>query len=546
MEETEGPEILMDPGDPVELSGTYYPTLEEAFKHLDATAPNYIKLHGDVAPAKFTLPTGISELTIMSDSTTRTITLPRITSLAPSFKFYLDDVNIVSAGASSLTINARNDFNLSKVSFAPVTSISVAANHEIFMQGSISGVGKLRGTSTSKLTIYESTDVSEITNFDTVWIPATDPVKVSGRVSGINTMDGKLRMLSADKANTAVIKKAEGTLSLAYNNGAVTKATVTEVTGLLKVEVYDEGTDTLTKLPSGIPILTAGGTANLTDHLWIDNKDAANHTLDAYAYNREIRAEYSGALTLNGTDDYPNFEKAFENLVENADNTIELHTDIAPAKFALPAKKITKLSIIGDGAHDYDKRNIKLPKVTSLAPAYELFLKKVSFYSEGATSFAINAKGDLDFENVDFFPTANISVPANHSITLAGEYCTGIGRVSGTNSSSLIVQDNVFVNEAANFKRVSITNGKTFRVFGRVSGVDTLDKGTLRLSTSGTAVASVIKTVDNAGIVLEYSETQNAVLSSCSVIRHMPFLRSRPVPRSSPLAAQTTTPPGSR
>ncbi|MBP5606554.1 MAG: hypothetical protein J6X60_13610 [Ruminiclostridium sp.] len=277
----EVPEEPKGSGNAMQLGGVFYESFEEAFKHLDKTAPNYIYLHEDIAPAKFTLPTGISELTIMSDGTTRTITLPKITSLAPSFKFCLDDVNIVSAGASSLTINARNDFNLNKVSFAPVTNISVAANHEIFMQGSISGIGKLSGSSTSKLTIYESTDVSEIANFDTVWIPATDPVKVSGKVSGINTMDGKLRMLSADKANTAVIKKAQGTLSLAYNNGAVTKATVTEVPGLLRVAVYDEGTNTLTKLPSGIPILTAGGTANLTDHLSIENKDSANHNLDA-------------------------------------------------------------------------------------------------------------------------------------------------------------------------------------------------------------------------------------------------------------------------
>ncbi|MCR5502094.1 MAG: hypothetical protein K6F53_03730, partial [Lachnospiraceae bacterium] len=516
IEDTEEPEILKDPSDPVELGGVFYPSLEEAFKHLDATAPNFIILHEDIAPARFSLPTGISELTIMSDGTTRTITLPKTTSLAPSFKFDLDNVNIVSAGASSLTINAKQDFNLTKVSFTPVTNISVAAKHEIIMQGAINGIGKLSGTSTSKLTIYESTEVSEIANFDKVWITSTDPVKVSGKVSGITTLDGKLRMLSADKANTAVIKNAQGTLSLAYNNGAVTKATVTEIPGLLRIEVYDEGTDTPTKLPSGIPILTAGGTADLTDHLWIDNKDSANHTLNAYAYNREIRAEFSGALTLNDTD-YPNFEKAFENLVENSENTITLHTDLAPAKFALPTKKIKKLSIIGDGTYDYDKRKITLPKVTSLAPAYELFIKKVDFYNPGVTSFAINAKADIDLENVDFFPNANISVPADHSITLAGRYCTGIGKVSGTNRSSLIVQDDVFVGEVANFKRLSVTAGKTFSVYGKVSGIDTLEKGILRLGTLGTPTASVIKTVDNAELILDYDEAGKTVLSKVTV-----------------------------
>ena len=496
------------------------PNLEVAFKKLSPTGYNEIVLHKDFAPAKFVLPTGIEELSIKSDSYRRSLTLPKIKTLAPSFILHLKNVDIKSSDVTTLSVNAKKDIYIEDVTFLTPTNISVAAGAAITIYGQSNGIEKLSGTKTSTLAIWEDQSVSEIATFKSVWIsdyPAAE-LRVSKKVSGIESLQGKLRMLSADKASSAVINKAEGTISLAYDNGAVTKATITGIPGLLKIAVYDVGTDTLSKLPSGTPILTAGSTdtEDFINRISLDNRDPANHQLNVYAYNKEIRAEFSGALTLNGTD-YPNFEKAFENLVENSENTITLHTDLALAKFALPTKKIKKLSIIGDGTHEYDKRNITLPKVTSLAPSYELLLKKVSFYSNGASSFAIKAKDDLDFENVDFFPTANISVPAGHSITLAGNYCTGIGKVSGTNRSSLIVQDDVFVNEAANFQKVSITNGKTFRVFGKVSGIDTLVKGTLQLSTSGTPTASVIKTVNTATLILDYIPAQQALLSKVTV-----------------------------
>ncbi|MBP5606555.1 MAG: hypothetical protein J6X60_13615, partial [Ruminiclostridium sp.] len=513
-----GKEIRAEWPDALTMNGTNYPSFEKAFEAVADGGDYTITLMQNVAPEKFALPTKkLNSLTIQGDGAIRTLTLPKVTSLAPAYELKLENLAIESTGAASLAINGKNDITLIVVHFTPVTNVSVAANATLFLNAGVTGLGKVSGTPTSELLVSDSVTVNEIATFGYVTTTSyTAVIKVSGKVSGVNTLEGKLRMLSADKANTAVIKKvgSGSSISLAYSDGTVTKATVTETTGGFTVTLYNEGTDTLSVLPSGTPILTAGSTTDFTDNITIMNN---GNSLRAYYYNKEIRAELPGAVTLNVTQNYPNLEKAFENLVENGDNTIVIHTDLAPAKFALPTKKLHSLRISGDGVHDYDKRKITLPKVTALAPTYDLYLNKISIYSEGATSFAINAKKSLDLENVDFFPDVTITVPANQDLYLSGEYNTGIGKISGTNTSALEVDDNIFVDEIGTFGRVNIGSTKTLTVYGKVASVDKLGQGTLRLRSFGDPITAVIKTVEDAALILDYSVSKEAILTKATV-----------------------------
>lgn len=505
-----------------------YPNLEKAFKRLSPTGYNEIVLHKDFAPAKFVLPTGIEELSIKSDSYRRSLTLPKIKTLAPSFILHLKNVDIKSSDVTTLSVNAKKDIYIEGVTFLTPTNISVAAGAAITIYGQSNGIEKLSGTKTSTLAIWEDQSVSEIATFKSVWIsdsPAAE-LRVSKKVSGIESFQGKLRMLSADKTSSAVINEAEGTISLAYDNGAVTKATITGIPGSLKIAVYDVGTNTLSQLPSGLPILTAGSAKDdFTDKIVIANKDLDTHALKAYRYGKEIRAEYAGALTLSigGVNvDYPNFEKAFEHLSPNQINRIELHTDLAPTKFTLPTK-IDDLRIESDTPGT--RRKLTLPKIKSLTPTFSLTLRDVELESSGVTTFAINAKQGVKIINTTFSPFVSISGGPGFNVEIGnldnGVY--GIENISGTKTTKLFVYDDLVVyGDIKTFSELSVWTGKTLKVMGKVSGIEELNKGgnkgVLYLSSAGETDTAVIKNVVNdTTLILDYDPARQALLSKVTV-----------------------------
>ena len=511
---------LGDPSDPLTLyvNGVKkddYSSFEEAFKYLSATDDNTIVLNSDFAPAKFTLPTNIRELTIKSkDVYKKTLTLPKIKSLSPDFDLTVENVDILSSGVTTFAVNAKKDLELKNVMFDPRANLSVTAGHKLKLSDDASGIDKISGTKTSELWVKDTVSVKEVATFARIWTETdTDVLKISGKVSGIGTLLGTVHLTSDGETDTAVIDQVEnGKLILEYNKSEKalrSKVTVTEVNSSLKIAAVDEETEASVALPSGLPVLTAGGKTIFTDQVTIENTDTDGHVLTAFRYGKEIRAEFANAMTLNGTP-YPSFEKAFENLSDE-ENRLILYTDLAPAKFALPTKKMKSLTIDGLGV----VRTITLPKVTSLTASYQLYLHYVDIVSSGATSLAIKAKKDIILADVSFTPVANISVGANSNLYIAHP-AYEVGRISGTNSSSLHVLDNVSVKELANFGTVNIYNGKTLTVEGNISGIGKLTGvgGTLYQDALNTSpYTAVINTVENAWLVLDYWPSDQVLAS---------------------------------
>ncbi|MBP5604920.1 MAG: hypothetical protein J6X60_05190, partial [Ruminiclostridium sp.] len=453
------------------LNGTPYPNLEKAFEKLTENAPNTIVLYTDLAPDKFTLPTKkINKLTI--DGQTHTLTLPKVTSLAPAYDLALENINIVSAGAASLTITAKENVNLNSVTFEPVPTISLAANKSLSIKGTTGLINKVSGTATSDLYVYDSVKMNEIANVGTVW---TDPsnafIRVYGKVSGVDVFSGHLRMSSLDKADSVTIKEVQGnsTLRLMHKDNVITKATITDITGTLGITVQEPEGAIKSVIPSGFPILTAGGNTDLSGKITLGNTDPDGHTLKAYQYGKEIRAEYDEAVSLTipsvGTFTSSDFNWIFEvikNRPDSADSIydITVNTDGYAGKFTLPAKA-KSIRFIGTGT----PKTITMVGTSSLAPKYDVTFKNIKLENINAngvpTAFSISqSTGTLTLESFSSDTLSGITGTGNSKLELIG--VTPIDKISGFNA--ITVTNNFTVGKTFSTNMLTLYMGSTITV----------------------------------------------------------------------------------
>ncbi|MBP5605783.1 MAG: bacterial Ig-like domain-containing protein, partial [Ruminiclostridium sp.] len=487
------------------------PNFEQAFMKVDPTGDNIITLHMNMAPAAFVLPAKAGSITIRSDSAARTLTLPKLTALAPAYDFTLENLNVKSEGAGTFAINGKKSVTVNNCSIYPTVSISAGADSTLTLGGSETEFGKLSGTKTTTLAVNNHITASEAATFGDVQIMPAYRLTILGKVSGVEKLSSGSLRLSADKTSSAVIKEiGTAELALNYYEGALAKVTVTDVSGKLTVKLLNGWTNTQAVIPSGTPVLTVGGTEDFTDRIEILNKDSSSHALNAFLYNKEIRAEYANAIYLNDTP-YPNFEQAFKNIDPNGTNIIELNEDVAPDKFALPAKAGTQLTITSRGS----VKTLTLPNnVTTLAPAYQFTLKNVNIVSE-AKSLTINGKSSITVYNCSITPVPSISVGAN-SILDTMSIGMSFTKLSGTKTSTLNVNGCIHTVEVSTFGNVNISSGSILSVGGdfsggKVSGIEKLNgdsdgTGTLRMHWADKTVSVTINEVCNATLKLCYDD----------------------------------------
>ncbi len=488
------------------------PNFEQAFMKVDPTGDNVITLHMNMAPDTFVLPAKAGSLTIRSDSAIKTLTLPNLTSLAPAYDFTLENVKIVSAGAKTFAINGKKSVTVNNCSISPTASISAGANSMLTFGGSETEFGKLSGTKTTTLVVNNHIIASEAATFGDVQIKPAYSLIILGKVSGIEKLSSGTLRLSADKTSSAVIKEiGTAELALNYYEDALAKVTVTTVSGKLNVKLLNGWSNTQAVIPSGTPVLTAGGTENFTDRIEILNKDSSSHALNAFLYNKEIRAEYAKAIYLNDVP-YPNFEQVFMHIDPNGNNIIELDEDVAPDKFALPAKAGTQLTITSRGS----VKTLTLPKnVTTLAPAYQFTLKNINIVSE-AKSLTINGKSRINVYNCSITPVPSISVGANSILDTMSKGMS-FTKLSGTKTSTLNVNGYIHTVEVSTFGNVNISSGSVLSVGGdyfsggKVSGIEKLNgdsdgTGTLRMHWADKTVSAAINEISNATLILCYDK----------------------------------------
>ncbi|MBO6231250.1 MAG: bacterial Ig-like domain-containing protein, partial [Ruminiclostridium sp.] len=315
-----------------------YPNFEQAFAAVEPDRVNTITVNEDISVpyGEFTLPTaaqiGTGSIMIKGKTGSETLTLNGVTSLSPGYDFYLYDLKLVPLDSNgnnltSFTISGSKNVDMRSVTIDPATTVnvSVGAGSELYIRATSAKFGTLTGTTTSTLDVNDSSITADkVTTFSSVY--AQSPITVTTSMTGVGTLMGDVILHATATATITECYSANITLLAETDtNGNITKLakpTITSVnvandsTFTVKKPVVNEGVTTYEEIPVpfGTPIFTFNGTEAqfnaCKSYISIANKTATEKELTLYYYDKEIRAEYDGVLTLNGID-YPNFEKAF-------------------------------------------------------------------------------------------------------------------------------------------------------------------------------------------------------------------------------------------
>ncbi len=512
------------------VNGTDYPNFEQAFAHLNATGDNTIVLHLDIAPPRFILPTKIEKLRITSDGSAKTIKLSKIASLSPLFSLTLDNVNIVSDGVKVLTITGRKDISLNNCSITPIPSLRAGTGYSLTLSGNVSELGALTGTNTTDLIVDTDVTAASLTSFGNVRVADGRTLTVPGRVTSVAQLNGTLKVTEPAKTNLVTITNVgSGKLILTSDNGTFSRVTITNVLTSLTFELVDTSGNVIT-VPSGTPILTAGGTADFTGSIAITNTDSASHKLDAFLYRREVRAEYADILTLNGNGisrNYPNFETAINAINDkekstkaNAAYTISINGDTSAARLILPTTA-GSLTIQGAGGI----KTLTLTTTSALSAKYDLTIKDVKIVNLNArnaeTPLSISqTAGTLTISDLVCGTLSAVIGSARSTLNLGS--CSSIDTISAFGTVN--INENftigkafsvIDLNLAAN-KGITLPSGKTFTaktINGASGSFIRLENGFRPFVISGTA-SGTIKLISPAPL----AETVHILTSAAAAL----------------------------
>ncbi|MBO6230076.1 MAG: hypothetical protein J6O50_05870 [Ruminiclostridium sp.] len=505
-----------------------YPNFEKAFAAVEANKINDIYINEDinVPYGKFTLPTaaqiGTGSLNIWGDTVTKTVTLNGVTSLSPRYTVNIDRVKLVPLDSNgkqltSFTISGSKSVSLAAVTIdtATTVNISVGAGSDLTIEATSAKFGALTGTTTSDLYVRGSLTADKVTTFSTVG--ANSRITITTSMTGVGKLYGNYGGVILPATATATITTFEGgniTLRAETDtNGNITKLAKLTVTSFSNDSTFTvkDSTDYETiPVPSGTPIFTFNGTEAqfdaCKDKITIANKTATDDTgkiLTPYYYNKEIRAEYAGTLTLNDKD-YPNFEKAFAAVEANEVNIIYINEDInVPyGKFTLPTNLGAKGSLKIEGKTGSE--TLTLNGVTSLSPRYSFDLFSVELvpldrYGKQLTSFTISGSKGVSLGNLtlDTATTVNVSVGAGNTLYIYG--CPGVkfGTLTGTTTSILSIGTKpITADKVTTFSTVYASAPIT--VTTSMTGVGELSGGVILHATA----TATITTLHDANITL--------------------------------------------
>ncbi len=422
---------------------TGYDTIEEAIAAIKtATGDVTITLNEDAEIKTLTLPTKAKSVTVNGEG--------KLTISGASLTIPCDTVienTVVSNGTKPMTVK-------------------VASGKTLTLNGAAENIGAVSGTATSKLAVNTDTALGGLATFGEVTIADGKILTVSGAVKGVGLLNGTIKLTNASTA-AAITNIGTAEIILVETAGKLPKTTVTNVNEALIVTVENE----TGKLASGTPILYTVK-ENYTDKITITNKTDAGQKLDAFLYKTEIRAEYAGAVTVNGKN-YPNLEKALEDVTDPAVDYVITLNEAAYVKNLVMPKKAASVTI--DGA-DLTIGNTKLALSTNT--------------TLNSNIIADNKKGTLD-----------ISAVKDTTLTIGADL--DINALSGAAGTNLVINSaDVTVNTLSKFDSVS-TSEYTLTVTGSAKGITTLD-GILKLT--GAKTTAAITNIGNAEIILVETE----------------------------------------
>ncbi len=322
-------------------------------------------------------------LTINEDITVKTLKLPKTAnSLTINGKGTLS----INSTSVAVPLNLTIDAKLAGIASRP-SALKLSAGKALTINTPVTNLGNLSGTKTSILNIGTDLSSTGISNFMEINIADGAVLSSTGKVAGVVTLNGKLKL--AAKAASAVFAAGKAEIILVNNDFA--KATVSGVNESLTVTVVDENGNNA-GLASGTVILTSSSKTDFTDKVTITNKTADGLTLDPFLYQKEVKAEYAGAITMNG-ENYPNLTKTFEDITDvSKDYVITLNSDLSEAKLAVPAKAKSVTLTSSSGT-----KTISLTNATTVTAASPLTINNVRI--ESTKPYTLNASKALFLSN---------------------------------------------------------------------------------------------------------------------------------------------------
>lgn len=408
-----GEAVKVDDGDKTRS----FPNLDLALKSVTDSEKHYsITLNEDAEVSKLTLPKTAAEI-VFSGSGSLKLNITALT-IPVDTSFYTD---VIGTNAKPL-------------------AMTVAAGKTLYIESSLTNIGAVKGTKTSKLYVIKSNTVDSIATFEDITVGNDATLTVKGNVTALSLLRGSLALPNVK--STAAITKTEGSCIILTNvGGKNAKVTVNDVADSLAVKIVDSDNEAIS-ISNGRSILTAGGKTDFTDKIVVANTSTSGKPLNAFLYGKDIRAEYAGAITLDdGTDtkNYPNLDLAIKavNDVSKA-YTLKLNEDITVSKLTIPK---TAKSITFDGA------DLNLNMTALALPVNTTF--KTMLYG-------VNAK-----------PLA-ITVAAGKKLDLSEAYNV---TVKGTKTSVLNINDYARLNGISTFGEVNVADRTAVSVDGNVTAV---------------------------------------------------------------------------
>lgn len=433
-----------------------YPNLDLAVKAVNDVSKDYtFTLNENITVSKLTIPKTAKSITF--DGTG-----------------YLK----LNMTALALPVDTTFEINLVGKNTKPL-AITVAAGKTLDLSSALN-IGAVKGSKTSVLNINNYATIGGISTFGEVNVADKVAVSVEGNVTAVTHFNGAL-WLKNPKYTANITNFGTGEVVLYDIGGKIAKVTVGNVdeNGELKVKITDNLFNTL-DLAGGRTLLYAGGKADFTDRITIENTSTTAKKLTAFLYGKEIRAEYAEAITLYNDEieigNYPNLDLAFKEIGNSkGDYTVTLNDGIAVSKLTLP-KNADSIIFDGKGSLDLNMTALSIPTNTA-------FFVPVNGTNAKPLAITVAAGKKLVFDENGFV--------------------SNIGAVKGGRNSNFFNYETNTVGSVSSFKQLEANELLT--VTGNVSGVTFLN-GTVALpNAKSTLTASyfygdaTIGLVDNDG-----------------------------------------------
>ena len=396
-------------------AGEEYATLSEAFAMVNSAIKNGNALE------KYTFDVGgshteIKALKLPNGNTTVTITGSELILKSPTVTSGCNlilDVKLKSASAKGVNL---------KVSSGKTVTFNKQQE-----------LASLTGTKTSKLLLEADVYADNVRNFKS--IDTMDSIlNVGNNASAIGTFDGTLKpglSASVSEIGDAVIYET------ASNSG---KISIGGIRSGLNVVVGDGSA-----IDSGARLFNYTGKTFDTGKVVISNKDKAGNILNAFRYNKIVRAEYGSALLvyklMNGEWEkmgyYPGFDAAFAEMTgKDSEYMVYVMQDITLTKFSLP-KNIGELTLRGN-SNDGSRKIINCGSTKSIKASSGLVLWGVSLIC--STGY-VNVSGSYKNMILDNADIGNINSSGwlgfHNSVNVHGAIKAG-GIYSGTKEGGVI------------------------------------------------------------------------------------------------------------